>query len=456
VDDAYPLAPMQHEMLSAALEHAEPGLHVATALLRIDGAGFDERAFISSWQYLMRRHAVFRSSFSWHGLPRPLQSAWNIEAAPVIRLDLRGIAPADQEQRLAQALLAERRLVFDLTCAPQWRITLFALGRDSYCALMRSNYMFQDGWSFSNVQRELFATYDAFCRGGPPDLPAVPAFAEYIDWLASRPAVAQAADAEYWTAVMRRHHRTPVLATLGRARHVGQEEIPYRAEKVTVSPDVEQGVRRAAQDLGVTLFTLLQGAWALLLAAITGQDEVTFGVISSGRPEQIARVTEMVGPFNNMLPVPVLVPDSATATTWLGQLQRDQVELRQHHYASLAQIREWAGLPWREPLYDSYLVFENFPMDAASGERLAAWQPMAGTTQTEHPLRVMIWPAGGLLIEISYYKRYFDAELIRRLLRAYEDLVVRLGREPDRILADLKRTAAESVNQERRTPGRLT
>jgi non-ribosomal peptide synthetase component F len=201
---------------------------------------------------------------------------------------------------------------------------------------------------------------------------------------------------------------------------------------------------------------LLHGAWALLLAAIAGQDEVTFGVISSGRPEQIARVTEMVGPFNNMLPVPVLVPDSATATTWLGQLQRDQVELRQHHYASLAQIREWAGLPWREPLYDSYLVFENFPMDAASGERLAAWQPMAGTTQTEHPLRVMIWPAGGLLIEISYYKRYFDAELIRRLLRAYEDLVVRLGTEPDRILADLKRTAAEAVNQERRTPGRLT
>src|ERR1035438_10400173 len=130
---------------------------------------------------------------------------------------------------------------------------------------------------------------------------------------------------------MRRHHRTPVLATLGSARHVGQEEIPYLAEKVTVSPDVEQRVRRAAQDLGVTLFTLLQGAWALLLAAIAGQDEVTFGVISSGRPEQIAGVTEMVGPFNNMLPVPVLVPDSATATTWLGQLQRDQVELRQHH-----------------------------------------------------------------------------------------------------------------------------
>jgi len=442
VKDAYPLSPMQHEMLSAALDRHEPGLHVCTSVLRITGTDFDEGAFTASWQYLMQRHAVYRTSFTWRGLPVPVQSAWRVSEPPISRVDLGGLGQAEQNRRITKALLRERRLVLDPAALPQWHITLFRLGTDDYRAMLTLNYMFQDGWSFDNLQREFFAAYDAFRSGQVPRLAPIPPFSDYIDWLAGRSQADVAADARYWTRAMTAHRgRTPILERLGRARNVDPGEFPYQTESIAIDPEREAMLRRAVRDQGITMFTLFQGAWAILLSSVCGHDTVTFGVISSGRPEQLSRVAEMIGPFNNMLPVVSTLDGRDSAADWLAAGQRAQVELRQHQYVSLAQIREWAGLPWRESLYDSYIVYENFPMDAVTGERMAAWVPESGVTQTEHPLRVLIWPAGELSIEISYYRRYFDAATIRALLCGYEHLILALASRPAALLDELRQAA---------------
>ncbi|WP_232665903.1 non-ribosomal peptide synthetase [Pseudonocardia sp. TRM90224] len=443
--DAYPLSPMQHEMLSAAIERPEPGLHVASVELHMKGTEFDENAFVSAWQYFMERHAPFRTSFTWHGLPQPLQTAWRITEPPITRVDLTASPAAEQDECVRDKLWQERRHVFVLDSAPHWHITLFRLGQDDYRAVVRLSYMFQDGWSWENIQREIFAAYDAFRHGRSPDLPAVPEFRDYIDWLTQRD---QSGDAEYWTAAMKRFAgRTPVVESLGTARRPSADELPYAHELLHFSPEVDAGLRRAAQRRGITLFTLLQGGWALLLAACTGRDDVTFGSISAGRPEHMDRMTDMIGPFNNMLPVMVNTADDDLALDWLHRLQAEQSEMRQHQYASLAQIREWAGLPWREALYDSYIVYENFPMDPGNSRRLREWEPTLASTQTEHPMRVLIWPAGTLFIMVSFYVRHFEASTVRRLLAAYEGLLVALADDPNSSLGDLKRIATDTFTR---------
>src|SRR5881227_712852 len=117
-----------------------------------------------------------------------------------------------------------------------------------------------------------------------------------------------------------------------------------------------------------------------------------------------------------MLPAVVDVDSSHGLVDWLRGLQAGQAEMREHQYIPLAQVRAWAGLPWRTPLYDSYLVFENFPMDSAAGSRMAEWEPGIGVTQTEHPLRVLFWPVDGLAVEVSYYVADFEPATVRRLL----------------------------------------
>ena len=122
--------------------------------------------------------------------------------------------------------------------------------------------------------------------------------------------------------------------------------------------------------------------------------------------------------------------------------------MRQHQYTSLAEIRQWAGLPWREPLYDSYLVHESFPLEVTAGERLEEWAPRLAVVQTEHPMRVVIWPVGGLFVWASYYARHFEPATIRRLMRAYERLVIALATRPAATLGELRRLATETFDED--------
>jgi hypothetical protein len=433
---------MQHEMLSAALAAPEPGLHVAALDLTIDGQRFDERAFVAAWQYLMERHPVFRTAFAWRGLPYPVQTPWRIAAPPIDLVDLTHLPARERDAIVERSLHEVRCHIFDLESAPQWRITMFRTGPDTYRSVWRFSYMFQDGWSFQQVLRDLYVAYDAYSSGREPDLPPVPPFGTYVRWLSERD---RTGDEEYWRAVMLRHRgRTPVLERLGTAGRVPSGEAPYATEELRFTPELEAEVRRLAREQSVTLFTVLQGAWALLLGALTGQPTVTFGTIASGRPMELPQMAEMVGPFNNMLPAVLDLPDDRSALDWLRDVQQAQADMRQHQYTSLAEIRQWAGLPWREPLYDTYLVYENFPMETAAGARLEQeWTPGGGVVQTEHPMRVVLWPEGGLIVWASYYLRHFDAATIRRLMHGYEAVVVALVRQPEATLSGLRRMAID-------------
>jgi amino acid adenylation domain-containing protein len=450
--DSYPLSPMQHEMLSAALEEPpEPGLHTAVLPLSISSPDFDESAFVSAWQYVMERHPILRSSFHWRGLPQPVQTVWHIEAPPVTRVDLAGLDASAQERVVSDAAHRERSHVFALSQAPLWHITLFRVGAGAYKAVCRFCYMLQDGWSFEIFLREFFLAYDHFRAGTAPELPPAPEFREYISWLMSRD---DSADASYWASEMRRFAgRTPVLEGLGSPRRLHpRDDEAYAAEAVELPEDLIDRLGRLGRERALTLFMLIQGAWALSLAAITGAGTVTFGVISSGRPEHFATMSEMVGSFNNMLPAIVEVNHDVSVSAWLHRLQAAQAEMRQHQYCSLSQIREWGGLEWRTPLYDTYLVFENYPMDQEARHRLSAWEYGNGVTQTEHPIRVMIWPTGGLFIQISYYARLFPATAMRALLEICQKALTRLADTPDtsigQIVADL-RSGAPGVRLDR-------
>ncbi|MEV4224416.1 amino acid adenylation domain-containing protein [Nonomuraea sp. NPDC049725] len=435
VIDVYPLAPIQHEMLSAALEAAEPGLHTATVELSIDDAGFDEGAFAAAWQHVMERHPVLRTSFHWKGLLRPVQAVHAISTPPIDRSDLSGLPETEQDERLAAALGEERRRLLRLDQAPQWRIRLFKLGPGRYRAIMRFSYMLQDGWSFQNMQREFFAAYDACREGTAPRLPSPPAFGEHISWLSERD---ETADAAYWSETMKRFAgRTPLVEALGAPNWAGTGT-HYDRVGLEMPPEVVAGLARVARERGVTQFTLLQGAWALVLSGLTGRETVTFGTVSAGRPEHLSEMAGMVGPFNNLLPVVVAADPGEAVTSWLRRLQSGQADMREHQFASLAQIREWAGLPWRTPLFDSYLVYENFPMDAAAGRRMESWNPGVGVTQTEHPIRVLFWPVGGLHVEISFYTRLFGAAAMRGLLAAYERVIRAVVAREDTPLAELR------------------
>src|SRR5205814_5498078 len=122
-------------------------------------------------------------------------------------------------------------------------------------------------------------------------------------------------------------------------------------------------LKAAARREQLTLNTMVQAAWSLLLSRYSGQDDVVFGVTVSGRPAALAGVESMVGLFINTLPMRVHVRGDGPLRAWLKAIQGQQVEQRQYEFSPLVQVQGWSAVPTGEPLFRSLLVFENYPVD---------------------------------------------------------------------------------------------
>src|SRR5439155_13510880 len=144
-----------------------------------------------------------------------------------------------------------------------------------------------------------------------------------------------------------------------RAESTGSVRLALPAERTAE-------LRRMAQHNGLTLNTLVQGAWAVLLSAYSGVDEVVFGSTVSGRPADLPGVESMVGMFINTVPTRVRVDGARDLASWLRELQLAQTEARRFDFVSLAQLRSWSDVPAGGSLFDSMLVFENYPFDAGT------------------------------------------------------------------------------------------
>ncbi|MGP1614054.1 MAG: condensation domain-containing protein, partial [Pollutimonas bauzanensis] len=121
-------------------------------------------------------------------------------------------------------------------------------------------------------------------------------------------------------------------------------------------------LRATTQKYRVTLNTLMQASWAIVLARYGNRRNVAFGVTVSGRPAELADVESMMGLFINTVPLWFGVPGEAPIAAWLSGLQDHNSQLRQYEYASLADIQQWLGRS-ADALFDTLLVFESYPID---------------------------------------------------------------------------------------------
>ncbi|MCP4664677.1 MAG: amino acid adenylation domain-containing protein, partial [bacterium] len=225
------------------------------------------------------------------------------------------------------------------------------------------------------------------------------------------------------------------------------------------------GLQSLARGHRLTLNTLLQGAWAVLLGRYSGQDDVLFGTTVSGRPAELAGVESIAGLFINTLPVRVQVDSGAMLVPWLGELQARQAELRRYEYSPLDQVQKWSGLPAGQALFDHILVFENYPVSSAlrespPGLEILEAQP---SEQTNYPLTVVVLPGSEMELELLYDCRRFDRVAILRmaghlknLLRAFVDdprcrlaeLALLTPAERQQLLVEWNVTARDAVRGE--------
>ncbi|MBV8858951.1 MAG: amino acid adenylation domain-containing protein [Acidobacteria bacterium] len=446
VEDLYPLSPMQQGMLFHSLYAPESGFYVYQLSCTLRGR-LNVAAFERAWQQVVERHPALRSSFVWESLAEPLQLVRRHVAVQVEELDWSALRDGEREERLSSFLEEDRRRGFDLSQAPLMRLVLARAGEETYHFVWTHHHLLLDGWSLSLLWGEVFAAYEALARGVAPAFAPARPFRDYVAWLrrqdASRPE-------EFWRASLKGFNAPTPLAVDRPAPEAPAAGSPTGQQQARLSSEATARLQAFARSHHLTLNTLLQGAWALLLSRYSGERDVVFGATVSGRPPELDGVEEMIGLFINTLPVRAEVEPRAHLADWLKGLQGRQAELRQYEHSPLVEVQGWSEVPRGTPLFESILIFENYPIDPEAQKSDAALEvtDIRPAEKTTYPLTVTAAPGTELLLRVQYDCRRFDEGAAARLLghlRTLLEAVPEHGRTP---LAQLPLLSAEERAQQ--------
>jgi amino acid adenylation domain-containing protein len=387
VEDAYPLSPLQQGLLFHARYEAGQDPYFQQISCGLHG-DVDPEALADAWQQLIDRHPALRTGFVWEGLDTPLQVVEAGAVLPLHRESWRGLSTSECAARLDGYLEADRQRGMELSRPPLMRVALFETGHGHQLVWSR-HHIVLDGWSSSLLMGELLAIYDALRQGREAVLEPVRPYRDYIDWLRGfDPAAAEA----FWRSTLR---GLTVRTPLPEQRAVSLELPPeerFADRLLVLSAEASEHLHAFARAHRLTPNTLLQGAWALLLARYAGLEDVVFGAVSSGRPPSLPGVERMVGLFINTLPVRVEVDAEAPLGLWLAALQEHQSAASEHEHAPLSEVQGWSELPRGEALFESFLAFENFPMEQALESRPDGLEiaDLRLISQTTYPLNLIV------------------------------------------------------------------
>ncbi|MGY9063719.1 non-ribosomal peptide synthase/polyketide synthase [Streptomyces sp. CAS3] len=433
VADIYPLTPMQAGMLFHSLLDPAGRTYVNQVQLVLNGVT-DPEALAAAWQHTADANPVLRTHLVWEETPQPLQVVRHRAAIPVTHHDWSGRAPDDCADDLERLLAADREQGIDLGSAPLMRLTLIRLAPDRVRLVWTFHHVLLDGWSAAQVFDEVCERYAALTSGRRPRPTERRPFAEYLRWLAGQD-----------TDRAERHWRA-ALAGFQAPTELPRDRRPAEAHRAssrgtvrtTLAPDVSARLRETAQRSGLTLNTILQGAWALLLSRYGGGTDVVFGTTVSGRPAELPGVTSMVGLFINTLPTRARVDGERPLLDWLRELQAAQSEARRHDFVSLAQLQSWSEVPGGTSLFDSIVVFENYPFDEhALARHGLSMEQERDLEPTNYALSVVVAPGDTLAVNLDYDPDAFDATTVRALGESLRTLLTGMADDPRRTLAEL-------------------
>ena len=428
IEDILPLSPLQEGLLFHALYDARgPDVYTVQLELELEGA-LDSAVLEASLQAVVGRHASLRSGFRHEGLSRPVQVVLPRVELPWRLIDLSDASAGEQQQRLRQILEDDRLERFDLVAPPLMRFALIKLAADRHRLLISNHHLLMDGWSAPILVREWLAAYAQ--HGSVASLPRVTPYREYLSFVARQD---RDAALSAWRESLAGLEEGTRLAP----RDSGRRPVAPLQLELSPGRELSEGLNRRAREQALTLNTLMQTAWGILLGRLSGRDDVVFGVTVAGRPAELAGVEHMVGLFINTLPLRLELPPQQLLTELLRRTQERQSGLMAYQHIGLSEIQQAAGLG---ELFDTLLVFENYPVDRAglaavsNGLKLGR---VEGHDATHYPLALIVQPGEELRLRLDYRPDLFDeasvAVLGQRLLR----LLGAVAASPDVALGEI-------------------
>ncbi|AEF38600.1 non-ribosomal peptide synthetase [Hoyosella subflava] len=428
LEDVVPLSPLQHGLLYLHTvtkpdddADTRPDVYTVQSVLRLTG-DLDEQRLRDSAHALLERHAALRTCFRQRKDGRTAGLVVRGVTAPWTTSDLTHLHNGAQLTELEKICSADRGQWFDLTQPPLIRWHLVRTGARECHLIMTAHHIVVDGWSTPILVRELLELY-----AGTGELAPVRPYRDYLAWLDKQDLAAARA---IWQETLAGLTEPTLVAAPGSTREARQIDThdPGTPTELTAA------VLACAQRRGVTVNTVLQATWALLLSGLTGRRDVVFGATVSGRPPELPGVESMVGLFINTVPVRVQIEPGDTAGDLLERVQRSHARTIDHQYAALADIQRDQGLG---ELFDTLTIFESYPIDKDALERAQdsggiRVDAVHGADATNFPLVLVAGLHDQLIVRLEYQPALFSPDAVTAIGRRFVSLLTQVTGQPER------------------------
>ena len=427
---AFPLSPLQEGMLFHSLSgHSGVDITQITCDWHEEIEAVD---FARSWQKLVERHSILRTSFSWEDLKSPHQQIHEQVHLPIRQEDWRGLSPEEQEQRLNGLLQADRQMNFEVNVPPLLRVTLICLGQGEYQFVWTVHHLLADARTFAILLNDLFVIYQSLRSGQEPSLQSVPDYRAYIEWFQQQ----DWSEAENFWRKRLEGFSTPTPLSIRECGSNGSPaEASWAEEEAILTDDLVKTLREAGKAHGLTLNTFLQGAWSVVLSRYSGEEDVVFGAVKACHHLPIPGAEHIAGPLINTLPIRVRCTADQDVVAWLKALREQWLELRRFEHSPLVKVQSWSQVPAGSSLFQTIVSLLDPPWDA--GLRAGGKRSFRIRNQPNYPLALDAYVTGAARLKLVYDAALFRRAAMRRMLGHLQTVLEAMASNPKQRLGDL-------------------
>jgi amino acid adenylation domain-containing protein len=435
IEVTYQLSSMQMGMLLHYLIDPGSGVYIQQLIASIHEQ-IDITAFQKAWEQVVARHSILRTSFRWEGIEEPLQDVHAKVDLPFEHQDWREHSAPDQENKFEEFLKLDRQRGINLTSAPLMRLALFRMENDRYKFIWTSHHILSDGRSRHIVLNDMSEYYDGYRNGRSVRLDPALQFQKHIQWLQEK----NFSESEtFWRHLLRGFTAPVVIESAPYIKNGTAERSGKGTHRIQISKTVTSGLEEVARQNNLTLNTLVQAAWALLLSHYSGKEDIVFGAVRACRQSTVEGAEDIVGCFINTLPVRVQVSHDQSLLPWLKELREQNIAVRQHEQTPLSLVLGWSEVPRPTPLFESMIVFDNSNLNTrlrSQSERWKRWD-IEIIEETDFPLVLYGFGRDKLTLKISYDRSRFDDVTAQNILQHLNNLLGGIAEGSDRPIGKL-------------------
>ncbi len=414
IKDILPLTPMQQGMLFHSLLNPEAEVYTEQLSCRIKGE-LNVEALEKAWGKVFDQHDALRASFIWEDLEKPLQVIYKKVNLPFEVFDWTNNSEEETNKFIEELSANERSVGFNLSKTPLTKFKIIKLKKNEYYFIWSYHHILFDGWSTPIIFKDFLDNYDAIVNNNEVRIIPARSYRDFIAYLKNQDEYKQK---KFWETYLA-GFESPVKLPYSK---FGISAKGYEKERRILPDKISKKIHSFSKENNITLNTLIQAAWALVLSKYNSENDLLYGVTVSGRSADLEGIQSIVGLFINTIPIRIKIDNHKNIIDWLNETQLSFSELLQYEYTPLVNIHKWSNIPGTEEMFKSILVVENYPIDESikKTESELKIENLRTIEKTNYPLTLVASPAKSIAFDLAYQTEYFEKETILRLLEQLE------------------------------------